>query len=271
VDEHPSPLFWAAVAWLGLLGLVALTASWLPIDDPDQQDLTHRLAGPLSGGHLLGTDGLGRDLLARLVHGARLSLAISGAAVVVGLLVGGALGLVAGFVRGPLEAAILWLTNVVLAFPGLVFLLGLVAFAGRNLPTIIGGIAVLSAPAYARVARAGTLSVAENEYVLAARVLGATRRRILVREVLPGVLRSLLAFGLTMFGVLLVLESSLAFLGLSIDAPSWGDTIAQSRRHLSTTPNPVIVTSVAVFLTVLATNLVGDVLRSRFDVKESVL
>lgn len=263
--------FWLAVGWLGLLGLAALTASWLPVDDPDAQNLQNRLAAPLSSGHLLGTDGLGRDILSRLVHGARLSLTISGAAVVLGLVAGGSIGLVAGFLRGPVEAAVVWVTNVVLAFPGLVLLLGLVAFTGPDLPAIILGIAVLSMPAYARVARASTLAVTQNDYVVAARAIGATRRRVLLHEILPGVARPLAAFGLVMLGVLLVLESSLAFLGLSVDAPSWGAAIAQGRQHLSTTTHPVVVPSVVVFLTVLAANLVGDVLRSRFDVKESAL
>lgn len=270
-DQRLGLAFWLAAGWLVVSALAALTAPWLPLDDPDAQNIGDRLAPPLSESHVLGTDGLGRDLLSRVVFGARLSLAISSAAVVVGAVVGGSLGVVAGFFRGPLDAVVGWLTNVVLAFPGLVFLLGLVAFVGRDLTAITVGIAVLSAPAYARVARASTMTVAQNDYVLAARVLGATRRRVLWREILPGVVRPLAALALAMLGVLLVLESSLAFLGLSVDAPGWGETIATGRQHLSTTIHPVLVPSVVVFLTVLATNLVADVLRSRFDVKESGL
>jgi peptide/nickel transport system permease protein len=259
-----------AWAWLGIVAVAAIAAPWLPLD-PDAQNLQDRLAPPFSPGHVLGTDGLGRDLLAQLVEGARVTLAISVSAVVIGMLAGGAIGVAAGFYRGPVEAVILWLANVILAFPGLVLLLGLVAFFGRSMSTIILVIGFLSVPTYARVARATTLAVAQREYVLAAYAMGASRRRIMWGEILPNVARPVAAFGLVALGVLIVLETSLAFLGLSVNQVSWGAIIGQGRQHMSTTTNPVLSASVVVFLTVLSVNFAGDELRRRFDVKESNL
>jgi peptide/nickel transport system permease protein len=266
-------LFWLALGWLALVVVVAVTARWLPLDDPDDQDLVNRLAPPFTAGHLLGTDGLGRDVLSRLAFGAQVSLIIGFAAVSIGMVLGGAIGLAAGFVRGWVDGVTMWAVNVVLAFPGLVLLLGLVAFVGQSLTAITLVVGFLSVPIYARVARATTLTVAQREYVLAARVVGASNRRIMVEEVLPNVVPALAAFALVALGVVIVLEGSLAFLGLSVEAPNatWGSMIAEGRQHLSTTTHLAFIPSVVMFLTVLAVNFVGDVLRSRFDVKESTL
>lgn len=265
--------FWLAAAWLILVVVVAITASWLPLADPEEQDLANRLAPPFSGGHLLGTDGLGRDVLSRLAYGARVSLIISLAAVSIGTLVGGSLGLFVGYVRGRVEGVVMWAINVLLAFPGLVLLLGLVAFVGQSLTAITLVVGFLSIPTYARVARATTLTVAQREYVLAARALGASPRRVMTREILPNVVLPVVAFGMVALGVVIVLEGSLAFLGLSVKAPdpTWGSMIAEGRRHLDQTAHLSLVPSVVMFLTVLAVNFVGDAVRSRFDVRDSTL
>jgi peptide/nickel transport system permease protein len=266
-------LFWLATAWLVLVVVVAITASWLPLADPEDQDLANRLAGPFTEGHLLGTDGLGRDVLARLAFGARVSLIISLAAVSIGMVVGGSIGMVVGYLRGRVEGVVMWAINVLLAFPGLVLLLGLVAFVGQSLTAITLVVGFLSIPTYARVARATTLTVAQREYVLAARSLGASRGRILVREIMPNVVLPVAAFGLVALGVVIVLEGSLAFLGLSVKAPdpTWGSMIAEGRRHLEQTAHLSLVPSTVMFLTVLAVNFVGDSLRSRFDVREATV
>jgi peptide/nickel transport system permease protein len=266
-------VFWVALAWLGLVVLAAVMAPWLPLPDPDDQDLVDRLAPPLSEGHLLGTDGLGRDILSRLAFGARVSLLIGCCSVAIGMVVGGGIGLAVGFLRGWIDGVVAWLLDVILAFPGLVLLLGLVAFVGQSLGAITLVVGFLSVPVYARVARATTLTVAEREHVLAARVLGASRLRIMGTEILPNVALPLAAFGFVALGVVIVLEGSLAFLGLSVKTPdaTWGSMIAEGRRHLSTTTHVAFVPSVVMFLTVLAVNFVGDVVRSRFDVRESAL
>jgi peptide/nickel transport system permease protein len=265
--------FWLALAWLALVVIVAIGASWLPLPDPDHQDLADRLQPPLSEGHLLGTDGLGRDILARLAFGARVSLIISLSAVSIGMLLGGTLGLAVGYFRGWLDGIVMWALNVVLAFPGLVLLLGLVAYVGQSLTAITLVVGFLSVPVYARVARATTLAAAQRDYVLAARMLGASNARIMFREILPNVALPVAAFGLVALGVVIVLEGSLAFLGLSVQAPdpTWGSMIAEGRQHLSSTTHLALVPSLAMFLTVLAVNFVGDVLRSRFDVRDARL
>jgi peptide/nickel transport system permease protein len=266
-------LFWLATGWLVLVVAVAITASWLPLADPEDQDLANRLAGPFTEGHLLGTDGLGRDVLSRLAFGARVSLIISLAAVSIGMFLGGSVGMVVGYLRGRVEGVVMWAINVLLAFPGLVLLLGLVAFVGQSLLAITLVVGFLSIPTYARVARATTLTVAQREYVVAARALGASRGRILRREILPNVVLPVAAFGLVALGVVIVLEGSLAFLGLSVKAPdpTWGSMIAEGRRHLEETAHLSLVPSAVMFLTVLAVNFVGDALRSRFDVREATV
>jgi peptide/nickel transport system permease protein len=266
-------LFWLATGWLVLVVAVAITASWLPLADPEDQDLANRLAGPFTEGHLLGTDGLGRDVLSRLAFGARVSLIISLAAVSIGMFLGGSIGMVVGYLRGRVEGVVMWAINVLLAFPGLVLLLGLVAFVGQSLLAITLVVGFLSIPTYARVARATTLTVAQREYVVAARALGASRGRILRREILPNVVLPVAAFGLVALGVVIVLEGSLAFLGLSVKAPdpTWGSMIAEGRRHLEETAHLSLVPSAVMFLTVLAVNFVGDALRSRFDVREATV
>ncbi len=266
-------VFWLALAWLALVVLVAIGASWLPLQDPDKQDLVNRLAPPFSEGHLLGTDGLGRDILARLAFGARVSLIISLSAVSIGMLLGGTLGLAIGYFRGWFDGIVMWALNVILAFPGLVLLLGLVAYVGQSLLAITLVVGFLSVPVYARVARATTLAAAQRDYVLAARVLGAGHGRIMFREILPNVALPVAAFGLVALGVVIVLEGSLAFLGLSVQAPdpTWGSMIAEGRQHLASTTHLALVPSLTMFLTVLAVNFVGDVLRSRFDVRDARL
>jgi peptide/nickel transport system permease protein len=266
-------VYWACVGWLALVVLAAVTASWLPLPDPNEIDILSKQAPPFSEGHLLGADGLGRDILSRLAYGARVSLIISISAVAVGILVGGTLGMVVGYFRGRLETGVMAVIDIILAFPGLVLLLALVAFVGQSLTAITLVIGFLSIPIYTRVARAATLSVSQREYVLAAGLMGARTRRILFREIMPNVLLPVAAFGLIALGVVIVLEGSLAFLGLSVEAPAatWGSMIAEGKRHLDDAPHIALIPAVAMFLTVLALNLVGDGLRSRFDVKESNL
>jgi peptide/nickel transport system permease protein len=247
-------------------------ADWLPLRDPLDPVIANRLDGPLSGS-LLGADGLGRDIFSRLVHGARVSVVIGLTAVTIGMIVGGALGIIAGYFRGHFERALMAVLDVILAFPWLVLLLALVAFIGQSLFAISIAIGFLWIPAYARVARANTLSVVQREYVLAAKAMGASTTRILVREVLPNVVLPLLAYGLVAMGLVIIVESALAFLGLSVEAPqpTWGGMISEGKRHLATAVHVALIPSITMFLTVLSLNFVGDRLRSRFDVKESNL
>lgn len=265
--------FWLAIAWLALVFFVAITASWLPLADPLATDIGNRLAEPGQGGHLLGADGLGRDVLARLAHGSRVSLIVSFVTVAIGMTIGGMLGLIVGYFRGWVERVVMAVVDVMLAFPGLVLLLGLLAFVGQSLLIISVTIGVLSIPRYTRVARANALAVSQREFVLAAKAMGAKHTRILFRELLPNVVLPVAAFGLVVVALVIVLEGSLAFLGLSVKqpTPTWGSMIAEGKRYLTTNPMIAAIPSAVMFLTVLAFNFVGDSLRSLFDVRESGL
>jgi peptide/nickel transport system permease protein len=270
--KRPRVFFYLALAWLATVVLCAIFADILPVKDPNLQNISLRLEPPGPGG-ILGADELGRDILARLVFGARVSMIVSLTAVTIGSIAGGTLGLTAGFFRGWYERVVMSLVDVLLAFPALVLLLVLVAFVGQSLPTIAFVVGFLAIPGYTRVARGTTLAVAQREYVLAARAMGAKNTRILFKELLPNVALPVVAFGLVAIGLVIVAEGSLAFLGLSVQFPTatWGSMIAGGKNFIKETPHAALIPSLAMFLTVLSLNYVGDQLRSRFDVRESAL
>lgn len=269
-----SIFFWMCVAWLAIVVFMAVFAPILPVKDPNAIDVPNKLAGIGSPDHLLGADGLGRDLLSRVVFGARVSVTISLSAVLTGMIVGGTLGMMAGYLRGRFEQLTMGAVNVLLAFPGIILLLALVAFVGQSLGAVTAAVAFLSIPIYTRIARATTLAVSQREFVLAAKALGAKKSRILFKEIAPNVFLPVAAFGLIALGTVIVLEGTLAFLGLSVQPPAatWGSTIAEGKRHLGDGIYHVaLVPSFAMFFTVFSLNFVGDALRNRFDVRESQL
>jgi len=274
-------LGWFSILWLGGITLAAVLAPWLPLPDPDRSYLEIVRIGPVQPGHLLGGDGNGRDVLARVIFGARASLWISVTAVIFGFLVGGLLGLVAGYFRGRLDAVLTTVFNVLLSIPALVLALSLVAvFAsaeqnvsnGRKMAVLIAALAIVTVPLIGRIARASTMAWSEREFVKAAEVLGAGHVRIMLREVLPNVLPAMVSIALLGVAVAIVAEGSLALLGVGVtDVPSWGNMIAFGRADLARAPHIVAVPSIAIFLTVLALNYLGDVVRARFDVREGGL
>jgi peptide/nickel transport system permease protein len=260
------PIFWIAAAWIALVLGLALIAGLLPLDDPSKMSLMARRAGP-SATHLLGTDTFGRDILARLILGARSSLAVGLLAPLIGTLVGGVLGLLAGYFRGRLEGLINGATDILLAFPPLVLALAVVAYLGTSLVNLILVLGILTVPSVTRVARAATLALRERDFVTAARALGARPSRILLREILPNVAPTLAAFFLVLVAVIIVAEGILSFLGLGVPppAPTWGTMIAEGRDNLDVAPHIAFIPSAVMFLTVLAFNLVGDALRAVAD------
>jgi peptide/nickel transport system permease protein len=266
-------LFIFAVAWIVLIGLAAIFANWLPIASPTDMDLLAKRAAPFSDGHLLGTDHLGRDELARLIHGGRVSLTVGLLAPVIGVLIGGCLGMLAGYFRGRLETFAVGGVDVLLAFPPLVFVLAVTAFMGQSVANITIVIGVLGIPAFTRVARAVTLTLSEREFVTAARALGATDLRILIRELLPNVALPLLAFFLLAVAVTIVVEGALSFLGLGVPPPtaSWGSMIGEGRENLDIAPWLAFLPAGFMFLTVLSFNIVGDTLRARTDPRPGAL
>ncbi|MFC5834088.1 dipeptide/oligopeptide/nickel ABC transporter permease/ATP-binding protein [Nonomuraea insulae] len=264
--------FWLAAGWIGLILLAALLADVLPIGRYDET-----LAGPPQSGpsaaHPFGTDGLGRDVLGRVVYGARVSLGVGVGAVLLGLGIGAPLGILAGYRRRAADAVIMAFNDVAQAFPALVFALAVVAFAGANLRNVLIVLGVLGVPSWVRLIRGATLTFAEREFVLAARVLGTRDRRILWREIVPNVAVPAASYAFIGMAVVVVAEGSLAFLGLSVQAPTptWGGLINEGRTLMETAPHVVLAPSIVMFLTVLSFNLVGDRLRSMTDVRESGL
>ncbi|MDQ2650879.1 MAG: ABC transporter permease [Actinomycetota bacterium] len=267
---------WLCATWVSLVGLGALLAPWLPLDDPRATDFSvlQNNAPPGTGGHLLGTDQNGFDILSRLVWGGRVSLVVAFGVLAIGMTVGGTVGLIAGYARGKTETFLMGAVDIFLAFPALILLIAVVAFLGPGLPNVVFGISLVSVPAFARIARATTLTFASRDFVLAARASGATRVRILAREVLPNVVLPLLAFGLLVVAIAIVAEGSLAFLGLtSQETISWGGMINGGRQALQQKDivHTSLIPATAMFLTVLSINLLGDRFRAGFDVKETAL
>jgi peptide/nickel transport system permease protein len=270
--RKPGALLLVAVGWIALIVLAAALADFLPIGSPTDMDMLARRALP-SSQHLLGTDQLGRDELARLIYGARISLTVGLLAPVIGVTVGGCLGMLAGYFRGRLETLTVAGVDVLLAFPPLVFALAVTAYLGQSVLNLTLVIGVLGIPAFTRVARAVTLSLSEREFVTAARALGATHTRILLRELLPNVALPLLAFFLLGVAVTIVVEGALSFLGLGVPppAPSWGSMIGEGRESLDLAPWLAFLPAGFMFLTVLAFNIVGDTLRALTDPRPGTL
>ncbi|THD75379.1 MAG: ABC transporter permease [Bradyrhizobium sp.] len=265
-------LFWAAIGWLIFVVAAAALAGLLPLPSPTDMDMLDRRA-PISALHWLGTDGLGRDELARLVYGARISLTVGLCAPVIGITIGGALGMLAGYFRGRFETTVVGSMDVLLAFPPLILALAVTAYLGQSLLNLTCILGVLGIPAFMRVARATTLSLARREFVIAAQALGATHMRILLRELLPNVMLPLLAFFLLGVAVTIVVEGSLSFLGLGVPPPisSWGSMIGEGRESLEIAPRLAFIPAIAMFLTVLSLNLVGDTLRALTDPRQGAL
>ncbi len=267
-------LFWVSAAWLGLVILLAVLAPVLPLKAPNFQDYSVVNRGP-SIHHLLGTDDLGRDLLSRIIFGSRPSLIIGFASISIGLVLGGVMGLLAGFRGGVVDGAFNAVSFVILAFPALLAIIVIEEFWGRSLLKLVILFAFVATPQLFRVMRATTLSFANREFVVAARALGATTRRILLRELLPNVIPAALSFALIGVALAIVLEGSLAYLGLSIKlpTPSLGNIINEgvNNNNLSTNPYIALWPSVYIFLLLTTLNLMSDRLRSWFDVREGRL
>ena len=250
-----------------LLLIVALAAPWLAPYDPTAQNLPARLAPPTAA-HWMGTDELGRDILSRIIYGTRVSMMVSVSVVFGAGIIGLAIGSVAGYFGGWFDRLVnVVLINAFLSFPGILLAIAFAAFLGPGLDKVILALVVTGWAGYARLARAQVLQAKEMEYVLAARSLGASHTRILIRHLLPNIVQPLLVQATIAMAGAILAESTLSFLGVGVLAPmpSWGAMLNDARGHLFDAPHLVIFPALAVMTAVLAFNLLGDALRDWMD------
>lgn len=253
---------WVAVAVAAVVTFAAALAPALPLAGPDESNFSALLQGP-SWAHPFGTDEQGRDLLSRVVWGARVSILVGVTAVAIALLIGSALGLAAGYLRGWLDRGVGVLVNSILAFPAIILLMLVMTIFGFTLANVAISIGIIAVPTFARLMRANTIRFITSDFVLAARSSGAGAMRIVLREILPNAIPPVLVYSFTVVGVAIVAEGSLAFLGLSVPppTPTWGGIVAAGRPYLAESPHVVAAPSVVLFLTVLSFNQIGEALR----------
>ena len=255
------------VALTLFLVIIALGAPWIAPASPTAQNLPTRLEAP-SLAHWMGTDELGRDILSRIIYGARVSMIVSVSVVLGAGIVGLAIGALAGYFGGWLDRLVnIVLINAFLSFPGILLAIAFAAFLGPGLGKVILALVVTGWAGYARLARAQILQAKEMEYVLAARSVGASDARILLRHLLPNILQPVLVQATIAMAGAILAESTLSFLGVGVLAPmpSWGAMLNDARGHLFDAPHLVIFPALAVMTAVLAFNLLGDALRDWMD------
>ena len=268
--------FWLPMGWILLIVGVALLAPVLPLKDPTDHFIRpgERPPYPPSADHWFGTDQDARDMFSRIISGARVSLAVGFMSVAMSFIVGGALGMVAGLVRGWFDRLASFLFLVLLSFPGLVLVILIIALIDRSVLTISVTLAIVGIAPVGRLARAATLSFAEREFVIAARTLGARNSRILFRELLPNVIIPMGALVLLGVAAAIVAEGGLAFLGLSLEkGETWGKLIRNGAgsRVLRDSPWVAFGPITVMFLTLASLNYIGDYLRDFFNVRETGL
>lgn len=249
-----------------LLALVAIFADLVAPHDPLDQDLLNRFA-PRSSTYLLGTDSFGRDILSRLIVGARYSLAIGVVSVLVGGLVGGVIGMVAGYMRGWVDVVLMRVTDALLAFPILLVALVIVATLGSSLTNLVAAIAIAVVPRFVRIVRSAVIEVEGLDYVTAAKVIGTPTRKILWSDILPNITSPIIVTASFMLASAVLVEASLGFLGLGIQppTPTWGNMINEALPRIRLSPMPAVYPGLAIMIAVLAMNLVGDGLRDVLD------
>lgn len=263
-----SPSAWIGLALVGLFALMALFGPMLAPHPVHIQDVGDKFLGP-SAEHWLGTGPSGVDLLSQLLHGARMAAIISGSVVLLCAFVGTTLGILAGYYGGIVDEVVMRVVDVLLSFPGILLNIAIVALMAKpGVGVLIFALAVNGWVGYARVARGQVLSLREQEYVAAARCVGAGPWRIMRLHLFPNMLSPILVMMSLGFGGVVLVEASLSFLGLGPQVPyTWGALLGQGTTFLWVTPRLAIVPGVAIMLVVLGSNLLGDGLRDRFDPK----
>jgi peptide/nickel transport system permease protein len=258
------------VLGLGLTGAMVAAAAagqWLAPFDPLQINLRARLAPPGTAGLILGGDEFGRCVLSRLIHGARTSVTIALATVAVAVALGVVLGTLAGYRRGWTDRLLMVVNDAMLAFPGLLLALGIMAVWGASRNGIIVALGLAYAPVVVRVVRGAVMSVREREYVEASRVIGNPEWVTMLRHVLPNCLAPVLVVATMMFGWVILAESALSFLGLGVPAPapSWGNMLSTARQHIAAAPQLILMPGLCITLALLGVNMLGDAVRDWLD------
>ena len=248
--------------------LSAAFAPWLAPYDPAAPDYDNLLSGP-SWLHWCGTDAYGRDIFSRILWGGQISLSVGFLSVALGGMAGVVLGLCSGFFGGWIDAAIMRLMDVLLAFPGIVLAIGVVAVLGPGIDNVIYAIAVFSVPVFARLVRGNTLALKQTLYVQAARSIGVRPLTLMLRHILPGTLPSVIVYASLRLGTSILTAAALSFIGLGARPPSseWGAMLADGRSYIGVAEHITIFPGIAIFITVLAFNLLGDGLRDALDQK----
>ncbi|TBW41176.1 ABC transporter permease subunit [Siculibacillus lacustris] len=247
---------------------VAIAAPWIVPFDPVAPDYEAVLEG-VSARHWAGTDAYGRDVFSRIVHGARISLAVGFLSVSLGSLGGVTLGVISGYYGGLVDSLIMRICDVLLAFPGILLAIAVIAILGPGIDNVIYAVAVFSVPVFARLARSSTLSLKRAVYIDAARAIGVADRLIMVRHLLPGALPNVVVYFSMRIGTSILTAASLSFIGLGAQPPSpeWGAMLADGRNYIGVADHVTLFPGLAIFVTVLAFNLLGDGLRDALDPK----
>lgn len=237
------------------------------IPGPNVGDISQARLSPLTPGHLLGTDDLGNDVLSRCLYGGRVSMVVGFFSVALGLVVGGTLGMFAGYKGRAADAVITRVLDMFLAFPSLVLAIAVATYLGPSERNVIFAIAFFTVPAFARLARANTLRLRNQDFMVASSLIGQRDRRIISGHVVPNVLPSLVTFGLLTVAVAMIIEAALDYLGVGVrpPAPSWGSMIAAGQSDLSNAPWIVFAPACFLFVTVAFVNLLGDAVRARWE------
>ncbi|HLR93366.1 MAG TPA: ABC transporter permease [Jiangellaceae bacterium] len=255
-----------SVAFLALVVVLAVAGPLL-VGDPNAQNLLRRLTPPGAGGHLLGTDQLGRDVLSRLVTGSRVSALVGLTAALLSGLIGSTIGIVSGYVGGWTDRLLMRLTDVQLAFPSLLLALAVIGFLGPSLTNVIVVLGITGWVSYARVLRSEVLSLRTREFVEAAQVIGVPSGRIMLRHMLPNVTGPLATILTLQVGTVILAEAALSFLGLGVPATTvtWGAMLSDGQLYMGTAWWLAVFPGTALLLTVLSINIAGDALRDRWD------
>jgi ABC-type dipeptide/oligopeptide/nickel transport system permease subunit len=267
-----SPSTWISLMLLGVMLVCAIVPDLVSPHDPYHQDLGKRLLGPVFSAnadpeHLLGTDQLGRDVLSRIIHGARITLLVSILAVVVSSLLGTAVGLYAGYRGGWVDLVVMRLIDMQLAFPVILLVIAVVALLGPSLVTLIAIIGLSGWPRFARVARGSVLSAKEMDYVDAARAVGAGPWRIMGQHILPNIMSALIVYASFELARMVLLEATLSFLGLGVQppTPTWGGMINDGRQYIFQSWGVSFFPGLVILLLILTFNMLGDDLRDALD------